>query len=499
MTALADLSPFLLGIEGKRPTRRTVDLLRDTHAAGVLLLARNIETPAQTRALLLGLQDRLGRPLLSTIDHEGGWVLRFKAGLTAFPGNGALGRAGDPRFARQAGELMGRELRALGIAVNFAPVLDVVGETYNPGIGIRAFGRTPGLVSKLGAAFIRGHQRSGTAACAKHFPGKGAAKVDSHVSLPVIRLSRRELSRGHLAPFRAAVKAGVDCVMTSHCVLPALEPRRVPATFSRRVVDLLRRMGYDGVVVTDDLCMGAVTGRWMVPEASLASLEAGHDLIIIAHGESLARDAYALFASAVEAGVLDPARRSASRERVARLMRRRALKPSGPLPRPQKGLPLSIARAAVEVIRRGEIPIPPRLGDGKKRILVLWPDLREVADRFTFEGGVEGPLRGLKRRLRRWPLKHRLLLSPVTSKSSVPGFRPEAARADIVLAFSFEALRFPGQRRMLEDLRKLPSAKTLAVLLRGPWDAKLLGPGVSALTAHGYRDCQIEAILETLR
>lgn len=489
-------TPLLIGIDGTRAGRGSVALLRDTVAAGILLLSRNIRTPAQTRALIRELQDRLGRRLLFAVDHEGGWVLRFSTGLTAFPGNAALGRSRDPALAGKVGARMARELRALGIGLNLAPVLDVLGERYNPGIGIRSFGSEPRLAGSLGAAFIRSHQAAGVGACAKHFPGKGAATIDAHVSLPTIRLDRRRLSRRHLPPFRSAIAAGVDCVMTSHVVMPALDPSGDMATFSSPIVDglLRRKLGFRGVTVSDDLCMGAVTERFPVPEAAAAAIEAGHDLVIVSNGSTLQRETCERL-SLVEGGRLRTARR-----RVERLMGRRCRPASGPLPRPDRRLPARIAEAAVETVQRGEASLPLSFPAGKRpEIAVLWPDLREVADRFTFEGGPGAPLRRLRQRLSAWPARLRYLRTPILGPGPSRDLVSRARRADMTLLFCFEALRFPGQRRTLAAAKRLPADRLVALLLRSPLDRMLLGPRVTALTAHGYRDSQIAALLKALR
>src|ERR1700733_12761375 len=180
----------MFGAYGTKPSRDAVALFKATNASGLLLLARNIETPAQTKAFVEELEQRVGRPLLVAIDHEGGWVLRFQSGMTAFPGNAALGRTRDADLAYAVGRQMARELAPLGIRMNLAPVLDVATEDYNPGIGIRSFGSDARLVGRLGAAFTRGMQQHGISACAKHFPGKGAATVDAHLDLPTIKLAR---------------------------------------------------------------------------------------------------------------------------------------------------------------------------------------------------------------------------------------------------------------------------------------------------------------------
>ncbi|MDE2293619.1 MAG: beta-N-acetylhexosaminidase, partial [Elusimicrobia bacterium] len=400
-------APFLFGFEGTRVTRATARLLRDTDAAGVLLLARNIESPTQTRALVRALEDAAGRRLIVSLDHEGGWVMRFSAGVTFFPGNGALGRCGDPALARRAGAVMARELRAMGVNLNLAPVLDVLGPGYNPGIGIRSFGRDPELVARLGREFICGQEGHGVAACAKHFPGKGAASVDAHVDLPVIKVSRRELEDVHLAPFRAAVEGGVASVMTSHVLMPAVD-RSAPATFSRKAVHglLRRRLGYRGLIVSDDLCMGAVTKRMPLGQATVAALAAGHDLVIVAHGEALMREAAEAAGLALESGLLPPAELAALQRRISSFLARWARPAPGSPPAPDAALARRIADGAVEVLRVGGPTLPLRWPAWRRpRVLAVWPDLREVRERFAFEGGPAGPGARVRRALSSWPAR----------------------------------------------------------------------------------------------
>ncbi|TBR17389.1 beta-N-acetylhexosaminidase [bacterium] len=493
-------SPFLFGFEGTTASKATVRLLRDTDAAGILLLARNITSPKQVKGLVRDLEQKVGRRLIVSIDHEGGWVMRFSSGVTFLPGNGALGRAGREDWAEQAGAVMGRELAALGVNFNLAPVLDVLGPGYNPGIGIRSFGRFPELVGRLGAAFIRGQEGHGVAACAKHFPGKGAAKVDAHVDLPLIKLTPKELE-SHLAPFRCAVSAGVASVMTSHVLMPAVD-KLAPATFSRKAVHglLRRRLGYRGVIISDDLCMGAVTKRMPVGEAAVSALAAGHDLLIVAHGEALMREAHEAVGMALEGGLLPPGERRALDARLAGFLRRWAKGAKGSSPAPDAALARDISTAAVETLRIGRKTLPLRWPAWvRPKVLAVWPDLREVRERFALEGGIEAPGRRVRAALSRWPAKLSWALSPVASEKVPGGLAAAAKKADLVISFCFEARRFPGQAAALAVLRKAAGAKLVAVLLRSPEDLDLLGPESSALTAHGYRDCQVDALLAALR
>lgn len=488
-----ELSPLLIGLEGTRASAASVRLLKDTGAAGVLLLARNIRSPAQVRDLVRGLREGAGRPLLFSVDHEGGWVLRFASGLTAFPGNAALGRVGDPALAHAVGARMGRELRALGIGLNLAPVLDLQGPRYNPGIGIRSFGADPKLAGLLGAEFIRGLNVHKVAGCAKHFPGKGEARVDAHVDLPVIPTPRERMERVHMSPFRAAIRAGVPCVMSSHAIWPALH-RGVPATYSNRIVHgtLYGLLRFGGAIISDDLCMGAVARHLPVPEAAVAAMNAGHHLLIVAHAPELMRETAARLQAARACGEITPKRWWLALRRVERLLARYALPPAGPLPKPDRALAARIARGAVAVLRAGRVPLPLPLA-GRPRVAVYWPDFRQVQERFTFEGGPAAPLARLRRRLRSWPARARVLRVPITAG---PPPAPDPA-ADIHLFFCFEALRFPGQRAMLEALRPRGD-RLVAVLLRSVHDRELLGPKTTVLTAYGYRDCQLDALLDRL-
>lgn len=471
----------MFGAYGTKPTRDTVSLFKSTNATGLLLLARNIVSPAQTKAFVDELEQRLGRPLLVAVDHEGGWVLRFTAGVTAFPGNAALGRAGDPRLAYAVGRQMARELAPMGIRMNLAPVLDVSVKDYNPGIGIRSFGSDPKLAGVLGAAFARGLQEHGVSACAKHFPGKGAATVDAHVDLPTIKLARGPFEKVHLAPFAAAARAGVDAVMTSHVRFPAYDS--LPATFSSKIVrGLLReKLGYKGLIVSDDLCMGAITKRWPVAEATMRCLDAGHDVLMIAHDTQGMRDAVDLLR---QAGA-DEAQLAAADARITRLLARRK---SG---RPDAAEGLKTARAvaarAVTVPRAGLTALPVPVDRGT---LVVVPDFKEVRERFTFEGGPGGP-EALVKRLARGAAFAR---APIEG-ADLDALAAAAKKAERVVFLCFEARRFAGQAAALKLLAKTAAAKTVTVLIRSSWDLDLCPKDMTVVDAAGYRLVSLEAAL----
>src|SRR5262245_50420049 len=197
----------MIGLPG--PTLRDDDvrLFRDTRAAGMILYRRNYENPAQLATLLTSLESALGRRLLVATDHEGGRIVMLGQGTTIFPDNLAIGTAGEEAFAAREGVIEGRELRRLGVDLSLGPCLDVLTERYSPNIGIRSYGKDPGLVARYGVARIRGMMRSGLTACAKHFPGKGHSPLDAHLRLPHIDSTWDEMRAGHLPPFVAAIGA----------------------------------------------------------------------------------------------------------------------------------------------------------------------------------------------------------------------------------------------------------------------------------------------------
>ena len=272
-------------------------------------------------ALCAKLHERMPGVLLA-VDEEGGDVTRlhYPAGSTAV-GNAVLGRLDDLSTTRTVAAGIGHELAALGIGLDLAPDVDVNSSPDNPVIGVRSFGDQPGLVARHTSAWVEGLQSTGVAACAKHFPGHGDTVVDSHHGLPRVDVTLEVLHERELAPFRAAVEAGVASVMTSHIVVAALDPHS-PATFSRTVIGLLRDdLGFDGVVVSDALDMAGASAETGIPEAAVRALEAGVDLLCLgsATSEDTFEAVHAAVIAAVHAGRLPEDRVAEAASRVRAL------------------------------------------------------------------------------------------------------------------------------------------------------------------------------------
>jgi beta-N-acetylhexosaminidase len=313
---------FAVGFHGLAPSAEVVELIR-RGAYGVILFGRNVESAEQVAELVAALKRAAGRPLLVSIDQEGGRVARLRApqGFTELPPMRAVGATGDEGLAYEVGALLGRELRAVGVDHDYAPVVDVDTNPANPVIGDRAFSRDPAEVARLGTALARGLQAAGVAACAKHFPGHGDTSQDSHKDLPRLPHDLARLRAVELVPFRALAAAGVASCMTAHVVFDALDRER-PATLSEPVLRLLRtECGYDGCVISDDLEMKAVAEHYPLEVTVPAALGAGVDAFLVCHQAAVQHRAIDLAREAVEGGVVTRERLAEARRRVAALLR----------------------------------------------------------------------------------------------------------------------------------------------------------------------------------
>lgn len=320
------------GIPGPAIDAETRRLLERLGPSGVILFRRNVESVDQLRDLTAELHALPSRPFVS-IDHEGGRVVRLGPPFTSFPSARDVARAGDATLARAVGRAMGIELQSVGIDIDFAPVLDVDSNPRNPVIGDRAFGATAHDVCTLALAFHEGLRAEGVIGCGKHFPGHGDTGVDSHIDLPVVKRNRAALEAVELAPFRAAIAAQVPMLMTAHVRYPALDPE-LPATLSPRILsDLLRAdLGFTGVVVSDDLEMGALRSFGAVPDLAVAALGAGADWVLICNDLEASMRAGERIATAIERRELDEDAVAQSARRVRGLRQKQATGPPCVLP-----------------------------------------------------------------------------------------------------------------------------------------------------------------------
>jgi beta-N-acetylhexosaminidase len=281
---------LMAGVAGQALTDDARYLIGELHVGNVVLMPRNIDSPRQvfelTRHLQTVARDANGVGLLIATDQEGGLVQRLRVidDFTPMPNAVVVGATGRPDLVRSYGRMVGNEMRAVGVNMDLAPVLDVNDNPQNPVIGPRAFGTTPDVVERAGLAFLAGLHDAGIIGAGKHFPGHGNTSTDSHFTVPVVHKERAALGEVELRPFRAAVNAGIDAIMPAHVVYPALDPSNVPATVSRAMLtELLRgELGFEGVIITDDMGMAGIREIYAPEEAAVQAVLAGQDLLLCA-------------------------------------------------------------------------------------------------------------------------------------------------------------------------------------------------------------------------
>ncbi len=297
---------MMIGFAGTALTPELVDWIQEYRPGGVILFSRNLVDPEQVARLTTALQEVApGPPLLIAIDQEGGRVSRLPQGFTIFPAAATVAACQSSDVVYSTTEVTAKELKAVGINMNMAPVLDVNTNAANPIIGNRAFGETPEQVCTFGVAAMTGLQDNGVIACGKHFPGHGDTITDSHKILPVVTAPKERLYSTELIPFRHAIKHGLRTIMTAHVLYTALDPT-FPATLSPIILtDLLRtELGFDGITITDDLEMNAILSHGSVGEAAVQSLRAGADILLICHQQDRQSEAVRAVEHAIETGDL---------------------------------------------------------------------------------------------------------------------------------------------------------------------------------------------------
>ena len=293
-------------------TEETPDVLLDANYGSVTL-----GQPLAAASLLNRLQAIAPYPLLNSADFETGAGFRLE-GATGFPRNMAFGAAGDEKLAYEAGRITAIESRAIGVQVNFGPVVDVNNNPRNPVINTRSYGEDPELVGRLGSAYVRGLQSEGMIATLKHFPGHGDTDVDSHLGLPIIKDARESLDKTEFPPFKAGIAAGVGAIMTAHIEMPSLDPApNTPTTLSQPIVTgvLRHELGFDGLIYTDSMGMAGVTQLYKPGEAAVRAIKAGNDIVLHSPDDAAA---FTAIAAAVQSGEIPRAQLDASVERVLR-------------------------------------------------------------------------------------------------------------------------------------------------------------------------------------
>jgi beta-N-acetylhexosaminidase len=461
-------------------------------------------TPETVAALTNELQRAARVPLLVGADYERGLRMQMKSAGTPFTNNMGVAAAGNPRAAYEQGKITAQEARAVGVNWLFGPVADLNNNPDNPVINVRSFGEDPRRVAEFVTAAVRGTREGGALSTAKHFPGHGDTAVDSHIGLPTISADRAHLERLELVPFRAAVAAGVDSVMTAHIALPKLTGDELPATLSPKVTtELLRReLKFDGLVVTDSLGMGAITKGFPGGEAAVRAIEAGADVALTPPELKAALDA---LEEAVKGGRLSVERVDESVRRILRakyrlgLAERRTVDPQAVktlLERPEAlESARRVAEASITLLRdgRGLLPLDARRAAAAVFVVVAADDDPEEGRTFVPQVLAHSPnVRVLR-------------ANPKTSASDYDTLLSETTNADTIVVAAF-VKRAAGKgtvalpERQAEFVRRLiASGRPVAVVaFSGPYLVRQFPDATAFMVAYGIEDVAQEAAARVL-
>lgn len=304
---------FITGFPSTTISEEMIDVIRNYHVGNMIIFSHNVENKNQLSQLVKDLQklyvENNGVPGFITIDQEGGRVVRMPEDATNVPGAMAIASTGRPENAYAAGRITARELKAIGINFNLAPVFDINNNPLNPVINIRSYGDKAEKVNEYGIQMMRGLLDGGVMSSLKHFPGHGDTNVDSHLGLPSIDKSLEELEAVELVPFKEAIAQGARGIMSAHILFPQIEKSGLPGTMSKTIItDLLKgKLGYTGIVVTDCLEMNAIKEFYGTAKGALGALKAGADLLCISHSPLIVKDAIDEIEAAIARGEVDVA------------------------------------------------------------------------------------------------------------------------------------------------------------------------------------------------
>ncbi|WP_200411209.1 beta-N-acetylhexosaminidase [Virgibacillus salexigens] len=310
----------IVGVDGDTMDQDINQLIKKRKVGGIILFSKNLLSIHQSKMLINKLKQANTTnsvPLFMGLDEEGGRVTRLPNDFLATPSSEEIGNSNNLDWAYHTGQSIAKKVKSLGFNINFAPVLDINSNPNNPVIGDRSFGSTPNKVIEFGLKQIEGMHSQELISVTKHFPGHGDTNVDSHLEIPVIQHNKSRLEDFELAPFKAAIKQNVDAIMIGHLLVPAYD-KQYPATLSKPIVtELLRgKLNYDGLIVTDDMTMGAIKENYDLGNAAVLSVQAGSDLVMVGHGYDEANDVLTALKQAVQSGEISEERINQSVKRI---------------------------------------------------------------------------------------------------------------------------------------------------------------------------------------
>ncbi len=475
---------LMVGFSGTYLTRNLREFFEEIKPKGVILFKRNIENENQLKRLISDLREILGEPIIA-IDEEGGDVSRIDF-IVPTPSHMGLAATRDPSSAYRIARIIGRELKRLGINSDLAPVLDVNINPDNPIIGNRSFGEDPDEVALYGENYIKGLLESGVIATAKHFPGHGDTSTDSHYDLPIIPHNYERLVKVEIKPFQRAIRCGCPMIMVGHLYVPALDPEKIPASLSSRVINgfLRETLGFEGVVITDDLEMKAVSSQFEVRKAAVKALSSGADIVLICHTREYQEEAY----EAIEEALKDPSFR-----KEALLKKERIEKNLGVFLKTsvkEKDLDrehyfeeaLKIAKSAVTVVKWNNLP-----KEDFKKCIVFYPNkIKERVSYFVYK------LSEKKKDLE-------IIAVPYCGSKAEKYFELTKIieqKKTICIVFTWKADRDPCQKEFVEKIVKCEN--TIIVSTSTPYDIRSFLEAERYIALYAASPIMMDALIDLI-
>jgi beta-N-acetylhexosaminidase len=482
-----------------------LDELIKNKIGNVILFLRNVGDKNALAELNNKIQksmiDKIGIPAFTTIDQEGGMVTRIYEGATFLPGNMALSAAGEGEALFRAAEILGEELRALGVNFNLAPVLDVNNNPNNPVIGVRSYSDNPEVVAELGVGAIKGLQSKGVVATAKHFPGHGDTDTDSHLALPAVSHSIERLEKVELYPFKKAIENGVDAIMSAHVLFPAIESEKLPGTLSHKVLTgLLReKMDFKGLIMTDCMEMKAIADYYGTTKAAVMAVKAGADLICISHHLDLQLGSFNEIKEAVLSGEIAESRIDESVLRILSIKEKYNLFDSpyadmekvknivGSKEHLQFAKEMSEKSITLVKDEKGLLPVMSKniMTIASKPVILTGAD-DSIKSKTAFSEAAGDALGGEF---------YTLSLNP--DKDEIKSLSEKAIDKDLVIIGTYNASLNKGQSELVNELLKV-NKNIIVAALRNPYDINTFKDVSCYICTYEYTPLSIDSVIKVL-
>jgi len=470
---------FMIGISGKELDKETREILNEIKPGFIILFSRNVDTPEQVQKLVYDVSDFLDYSPIFAVDQEGGSVLRLKNGFSTLPSAMACAATGDPELIKAAVNAMSLELKAVGIDFNLAPVVDINTDPYNPVIGTRSYSDDANVVVKFAAAFSEGSKSARVMTCLKHFPGLGSVSVDPHHDLPVVEKFYEELYSLELIPFG---KLNADALMPSHVFLPKIQKDGLPASLSKEVVGGLARnkLGFKGLIVSDDLLMGGVS-KFSIEDRIRLAFDAGNDVLVICHEPDLQLRAFKYFKEMIKEDHIIKNKFTKVLERIMPLIHdvQHEDRPSMDLINCQEHRQImkTVVEKSITVVRQEKLELPLRTLDIV--LTMVGPPFSPVSD------NPEDKIPSIVLEVaKQFGVDYSWF-----SEENIPNV--ESLKDKSIILFTYDAYRSDVLRKFIKELDN--RSNLFLVALRNPYDALLVK---NSLATYGSLDIQQKSIID---